>query len=174
MSRLPYNILVIPYRIINNDLVVAIFFNQNLSMCQFIAGGGENDETPFDAARRETYEESGIKTKIENWIELDSKASIPRTAFPKANWPNNIYVITEHSFAVLTDTFDIQLSHEHKLFEWVKYDDACKKLTWDSNRVALFELKQRLVQSAQQVDAPEPATMIVSAWQHHIGRPGDL
>ena len=28
--------------------------------------------------------------------------------------------------------------------------------------------------SAQQVDAPEPATMIFSACQHHIGRPGDL
>ncbi|GDY13323.1 hypothetical protein LBMAG53_22010 [Planctomycetota bacterium] len=28
--------------------------------------------------------------------------------------------------------------------------------------------------SAQQVDAPEPATMISPASQHHIGRPGDL
>jgi hypothetical protein len=28
--------------------------------------------------------------------------------------------------------------------------------------------------SAQQVDAPEPATMIFSAWQHHSGQPGDL
>jgi len=27
---------------------------------------------------------------------------------------------------------------------------------------------------AQQVDAPEPATMIFSAWQHLSGRPGDL
>ena len=27
---------------------------------------------------------------------------------------------------------------------------------------------------AQQVDAPEPATMNFSALQHHIGRPGDL
>ena len=28
--------------------------------------------------------------------------------------------------------------------------------------------------SAQQVDAPEPATMIIFALQHRIGRPGDL
>lgn len=31
-----------------------------------------------------------------------------------------------------------------------------------------------LLKIAQQVDAPEPATKIFPAWQHHIGRPGDL
>ena len=35
----------------------------------------------------------------------------------------------------------------------------------------LFILKLKI---AQQGDAPEPATMIFPAWQHHIGRPGDL
>ena len=30
------------------------------------------------------------------------------------------------------------------------------------------------LKNAQQVDAPEPATMISPASQHHIGRPGDL
>ncbi len=36
------------------------------------------------------------------------------------------------------------------------------------------EITIKNIISAQQVDAPEPATMIFSAWQHHIGRPGDL
>jgi dihydroneopterin triphosphate diphosphatase len=144
MSRAPYNILVIPYSLIKNDLVVALFYNRDLSMCQFIAGGGENNEDPFDAARREAIEEGGIFADDINWIKLDSMASIPRTAFPGAEWPSDIYVIPEYSFAVLHDSLEISLSHEHGRYEWVKYDEAYKKLTWDSNRVALFELSLRL------------------------------
>ena len=112
-------------------------------MWQFIAGGGEDAESPFAAARREAFEEAGI-ARSEGWIELDSRASIPRTAFPGAPWPPEILVITEYSFAVDVDECEIVLSHEHDRFEWLTYQEAHDRLTWDSNRVALWELHERL------------------------------
>jgi dATP pyrophosphohydrolase len=112
-------------------------------MWQFIAGGGEDDETPEDAARREANEEGGI-SETSGWIQLDSVASVPRTAFPDALWPESIYVVPEYCFAVKMKNADLQISHEHDGWGWCSYDQACEILTWDSNRVALWELNERL------------------------------
>lgn len=152
MSRAAYNILTIPYCWHNGNLEFAVFYRRGSSMCQFIAGGGEDGEIPFDAAKRETFEEATILALESDLIELDAKASIPRTAFPGATWHDDIHVITEHSFAVYASASDIQLSSEHERYQWLPYDQAAKELTWDSNRVALFELNSRLLQSAQQGD----------------------
>ena len=35
-------------------------------------------------------------------------------------------------------------SHEHDQVEWLDYGEARGKLTWDSNRTALWELGERL------------------------------
>lgn len=149
MSRAPYNSLTIPYRWRNGVLEFAVFYRRGSSMCQFIAGGGEDDETPFDAAQREAREEASIEVSEADWIKLDAKASIPRTAFPAAPWPEEVHVITEHSFAVLATGLAIRLSHEHERYQWLQYDQADRALIWDSNRVALFELNRRLMQSAE-------------------------
>ncbi len=121
-------------------------------MCQFVAGGGEDDETPFNAARRELLEETSIEAPEGDWISLDAKASIPRTAFPGAPWPSDIHVVTEHCFAVLVEAQTIALSREHESCEWLSYERASKALTWDSNRVALFELNRRLQLAAGSLD----------------------
>ena len=39
---------------------------------------------------------------------------------------------------------DVVLSDEHSGFEWLSYDDAMQRLTWDSNKTALYELNCRL------------------------------
>lgn len=158
MSRAPYNTLTIPFRWRNGVLEFAVFYRRDLSVCQFIAGGGEDDETPFDAAQREAKEEASIQVPEANWIKLDAKASIPRTAFPDAPWPDEVQVVTEHSFAVPATGLAIRLSHEHERYQWLQYDRAERELTWDSNRVALFELNRRLMQSVQQADAVDAAS----------------
>ena len=112
-------------------------------MWQFIAGGGERDEEPSAAARREALEEGNIRSGAD-WMTLDSMASIPRTAFPGVPWPEDVYVIREHCFAVDAGGFEIKLSYEHDKFEWLEYESAYERLTWDSNRVALWELHERL------------------------------
>ena len=143
MARATFNVLVLPYRRLLADIQYAVFHRPLPEMWQFIAGGGESDESPLAAAWREAAEEAGIACG-EGWINLDSQASVPRTAFPTAPWPREVLVITEHSFAVDASECDILLSHEHDRFEWLTYQEAHDRLTWDSNRVALWELQERL------------------------------
>ena len=145
MSRAPYNVLVIPYRRVANAYEFAVFQRTDGSMWQFIAGGGEGDEDPVSAALREAWEEAGIAATLE-WTALDSRASIPRTAFPDADWPSDVYVVPELCFAVDVGAVELRLSAEHGQFAWLNHAAARDRLTWDSNRVALWELTERLNQ----------------------------
>ena len=144
MARSPFNVLVIPYRLVDGVREFAVLHRADSDMWQFVAGGGENGEDPFRAARRETEEEAGITLPDHSWVLLDSVASVPRTAFLNAPWPDSVYVIPQHSFAVDTSGVELRLSREHDGFEWLSYEAAAKRLTWDSNRVALWELCERL------------------------------
>ncbi len=93
---------------------------------------------------REAAEEAAIP-RTSTWVTLDSKASVPRTAFPSStHWPPDVFVVPEHAFAVEVTGHTIVLSHEHDEVRWLSFDEAVKLLTWDSNRVALWELNERL------------------------------
>jgi len=106
----------------------------------------EEGETPIQAAQRESLEEIGIAGEL---MPLDSMATVPRDNFAAAHsWDDNIYVIPEHCFAVSVGSDDIQLSSEHTEFQWASYEQACSMLKWDSNRTALWELNQRLVEES--------------------------
>jgi dihydroneopterin triphosphate diphosphatase len=143
MARAPFNVLVIPYRRSDHGCRFAVLHRADVEMWQFVAGGGEDDETPMEAARREAYEEAAI-VETTRWTALESRAAIPRSAFPGAPWPSTLEVIPEHCFAVELDTTSLTLSHEHDRFEWLDFATACARLTWDSNRAALVELRERL------------------------------
>lgn len=143
MPRAPYNVLVIPYRRVADAFEFAVFQRADGSMWQFIAGGGAGDEVPAASARREAWEEAGIAADLA-WTTLDSRASIPRTAFPNAGWPSDVYVVPELCFAVDVGAAELRLSAEHGRFAWLDHAAARDRLTWDSNRVALWELTQRL------------------------------
>lgn len=75
--RAPFQILSIPYRIINCCPYYCVFHRADHDQWQFIAGGGEDNETPFEAAKRETFEEGGVCSG--KWMELKSLAYIPAT-----------------------------------------------------------------------------------------------
>ena len=53
-------------------------------------------------------------------------------------------VIPEYSFAVEVVNDDLHLSREHTMFEWVDYSAAMERLRYDSNKVALWELDNKL------------------------------
>lgn len=145
MARAPFQVLVIPYRRrCKGEHEFAVFRRRDRSMWQFLAGGGEGRETPMDAARREAFEEAEIPPDLP-WLTLDSLATVPRHAFPgNSHWPQELYVIPEHCFAVAIDGQELQLSTEHDSVEWLQYEEARSRLTWDSNRNALWELRERL------------------------------
>ena len=112
-------------------------------MWQFIAGGGEDDETPEMAARREANEEAGI-IEESGWIRLDSVASIPRSAFGAAHWPKSSYVIPEYCFAVEMKKSELTISQEHDGWgdvlrltdpaQWCLRNDHFVEIAFDNSR----------------------------------------
>lgn len=114
---------------------------------QFVAGGGEDCESPIQAAQRETREEIGIAADS-RLLELDSMATVPKNCFAAADsWGPDVYVVVEHCFAVDVEGSVLALSYEHTDLRWVSYEQACGLLKWDSNRNALWELNERLNKS---------------------------
>lgn len=111
--RAPFQILAIPYQWINGVPFYCVLHRSDCDQWQFIAGGGENQETTEEATKREIFEESGIS--VQDIICLKSMCHIP-----------------------------IVLSHEHTECVWLNYQDARKKLQWDSNKTALYKLNCRL------------------------------
>ena len=130
--REPYQILSIPYRIVDGTPLFCIFRRADSSYWQFIAGGGENGETPIEAAKRETIEEMGVEPK--NIKQLTCIAFVPAEVMDK-----NTFVIPEYSFAFECD-LEPTLSNEHTEYKWLTYDEARKLLKWDSNKVAMYEI----------------------------------
>lgn len=144
--RAPFQVLVFPYRRTPRGFEYAVFFwrmPQVGRICQGIAGGGEDDETPLQAARREMNEESGLSLDTP-LIELDSMATIPAPQVSGMLWGPDVLVVPEYTFGADAGEQEIDLSHEHEEFRWVDYPTARELLTFDSNRNALWELDYRL------------------------------
>ena len=126
------------------ELQFCVFHRADIDQYQFVAGGGENDEKPVDAAIREICEETSINT--DSVIQLTSMAYVPANVIAQRHrklWPEDTFVIPEYAFAFECKK-DVVLSDEHSGIEWLSYDDAMQRLTWDSNKTALYELNCRL------------------------------
>ena len=145
MARQPLQVIVIPFRERGEaGYEFAVFHRADGSMWQFIAGGAEDGEMVEQAARREAAEEAGIPEGA-RLIRLESRASVPRTAFCQTeHWPRDLLVVPEYSFAVDATGEQLVLSHEHDKVSWLSFEEAMRLLTWDSNRTALWELNERL------------------------------
>jgi len=140
--RAPFQILVIPFRRMAAGPEFAILKRSDTDYWQFVAGGGEDDETPEQAAQRETKEETSLVSTLTS---LDSFSTVPRSYFAAADsWSPDILVIPQHCFAIDAGGRDIELSREHTEFRWVQFEEASRLLKWDSNRNALWELNERL------------------------------
>ena len=142
--RAPFQILVIPYRRTPEGPRYCVLHRADLDQWQFIAGGGEDQETPMEAARREIFEESGARP--DKILALQSMTFIPADIFSArhtAAWPRGTYVVPEYAFAFEVKA-EIRLSHEHLEALWLSYEDARERLRWDSNKTALYELACRL------------------------------
>ena len=75
------------------------------------------------------------------WIQL---LPFPGHHLRTEHWPEDLFVVPEYSVAVDVGDRELVLSFEHDEVRWVPYDKARCLLTWDSNRVALWELNERL------------------------------
>lgn len=146
MARAKYQVLVIPYHIENVNIQYCLFHRSDMDAWQFIAGGGEDfDESVLLSAKREAGEEANIDSDNE-YEQLDTVSSIPVNCFKNARtlWGEDCYVIPEYCFGVEIDGEEIRLSAEHSDCVWCSYEDALKRLKYDSNKTALWELDCRI------------------------------
>lgn len=145
MTRAPFEVLIFPFRRSEGRLEYAVFSRSDSDCWQGIAGGGEDDEDPLAAARREAHEEAGLPLTA-RFVELQTKSSVPVTSFRDSpNWGEELFVVTEHCFGVEMLAGEVQISGEHRTFRWVDYETALDLLTYESNKTALWELNQRLL-----------------------------
>ncbi len=148
--RAPFQILVFPYRYdVEGTTEYALFKRTPASggFWQGIAGGGVIGESPVQAARRESSEEAQIPVD-RSYISLDSIASISVLGISNTfQWGRAVLVIPEYSFGVDATDHKITLSEEHVEFRWLTFNEAHNILKYDSNKVALWELNQRLSQN---------------------------
>lgn len=145
-GRAPFQVLVLPYRRTDEgDLEYALFHRPPPArFWQGIAGGGEDDETPPEAALREAEEEAGLGGKAD-LLPLDSMATIPVVgAMGGFYWGPDVLVVPEYSFGLRRTAERCVLSDEHDEYRWFSFTDATRLLHWDSNRNALWELDHRL------------------------------
>ena len=95
------------------------------------------------AAQREAAEEAGIRSTLQVYP-LDARCMVPVADVGGFVWGPDASEIPEYAFAVAVDTPELRLSQEHTEYRWVTYEEGLRLLYWDSNKVALGELNQRL------------------------------
>jgi dATP pyrophosphohydrolase len=143
--RAPFQVLVLPYRREEDGgHAYALFQREDAGYWQGVAGGGEEGETPLQAASREVAEEAGLDSRAGLWA-LDSVATVPVVDVTGTFlWGPDVLVIPEYAFGVRCPSANLVLSDEHTAFLWFTFAEAVGKLKWDSNRTALWELDHRL------------------------------
>lgn len=145
--RQPHQILAFPYKKDETGHYLYGVFTRvgDIPRYQGIAGGVEDDETFLEACQREAFEEAGI-SKNAPVVQLKSTCTIPVPFVTKTFlWGADTYLIYEHAFGIDATNENICLSLEHTKMEWLSYEEAMNKLTWDSNKNALWELNYILV-----------------------------
>jgi dATP pyrophosphohydrolase len=143
-TREPFQVLVFPFRKMPLRVEYLVLKRRDSGAWQGVAGGGENGETPAEAAARELFEETGLKGG--RLVRLDSLAHIPVVNVTGGfTWGGETLVIPEYASAYEAEPNDpIVLSDEHTEFRWEEYDSARSLLEWDSNKTALWELNERI------------------------------
>ena len=119
---------------------------------QWISGGMEDfDKNLIDTAKRELYEETGIKDKvvIEN-LEIVTKIPVVNVVGDFI-WGKDVFYSEEYGLTVNISGQEINLSNEHEEHRWVNYDQAQELLKYDSNKSALWELNEKLKRRLEKV-----------------------
>ncbi len=92
MARAPFNVLVYPYRrLANKEFEYVLLRRSDEGWWQGVAGGGEGNETPLEAAQRETYEETGISSGSP-FLQLDTVIPVRVTEFSVSSiWGEDVF-----------------------------------------------------------------------------------
>ena len=142
MARAPFQVLVFPFHFREEIVKYGLFKRSDELYWQGIAGGGEAEESPEEAAIRETMEEASIVRG--QLIRLQSMCMIPVVNISGFRWGPMVLVVPEHSFGYKMGSEEVQLSYEHSEFGWFSFEEAHNMVKWESNKTALWELNHRV------------------------------
>lgn len=145
MARAPFQVLVYAcYPTQGSEFAYLLLKRSDEGWWQGVAGGGEGSETPLEAAKRETLEETGIP-KDSRFLQLITVLPIPATEFRYSHlWGRKVCVIPQYCFGVLPKEKKIVLSSEHTDYKWLTYEEAYRLMKYEDNKIALWELDKRL------------------------------
>jgi len=145
VARAPFQVLVLPFVLRpDGEPLYAIFRRSDAGFWQAIAGGGEDQETPVEAACREAFEEAAIVASCP-LLPLQATFSVPVTEFRDSRlWGEDLYVVPVHCFGLRVATPDLLLSREHTEYRWLPCAEAAALLRFDGDRTALWELDRRV------------------------------
>ena len=146
--RAPYQTLTFLYKKVENNFQFLILKRSDLNFWQGIAGGGEEGETPFETAKRETKEEVGLQD-TNKFFQLSTISSIPRKNISglrnREDLKGIFNIVPEFCFACeVPINFEPTISHEHTNYTWLDFKEAIQKVNFDSNKTALWELNNFL------------------------------
>lgn len=138
MKKIPISVLVIIYT--KNKDVLLLKKNNDKDMWQSVTGSLNENEKPIDAARREVFEETGLKSS--NIIDCNRKNVFEIYEMWRHKYEDGVTHNTEHVFLLeLESKVDIALDKsEHLKYEWVSRVKAAEKVFSHTNRQAIFEL----------------------------------
>lgn len=139
----PYHILVFPFYRQGSEPLYALLKRSDMRIWHGIGGGSEKGETPMKTAIREANEEAGIPLESK-MIQLSSVTTISVEDISGFILGKDVLVIPEFSFGVEVASKTLRLSFEHYLYKWFTYKEAMRRLKWDSNKTALWELNHRI------------------------------
>ncbi len=104
----------------------------------FVKGKMEVNETPYETAKREMEEETGVS----KFQLIDGFEECVRYNFRFKNEMIHKKVVF---FLAKTDVKKISLSHEHNDYVWLRYNDALKKITFRSAKNILLKANRFLL-----------------------------
>ncbi len=153
--RQPRSVLVFLFRMASPaGPEYAVFRRSDDANWQPVSGGVEGSEDLTTAARRETAGETGL-SGTSPMYKLDMISGVEKACFAASkNWPGRLYIVPKHYFAVDAgeEAAAIRLSHEHREFRWLGFEQAYAALRYDDDKTALWELDARI----RARDLPEP------------------
>jgi len=115
----------------------------------FPRGHIEKNETEKETAKREIFEETGIK----NLKFLPGFKESHQYFFKSHKSENNNQLIFKKNIIFLaeTKTKKVKLSFEHHDFAWLPYEKALEKLTFKDSREILKKARQYLITNNQKL-----------------------
>lgn len=136
-SREPYQVFVFIWIISKGVKEYLLLKRADMHIWQGVAGGGEKDELPLEAAKREILEEIGLSINALQQLPNAQMLSVIDVVGCYL-WGKDITEIPEYAFAAyIEESASIVLSEEHEDSRWCSFDEAINLLEWESNRKAI-------------------------------------